>query len=471
MTGISYRKVQRKKSRNGYVWQYSFDVLPQSGKRKRISKSGFMTKKECMEAAIKAKEQYDRTGNVLKDVRISYSDILDKFLKESEKNVQETTLEGYEKKIRNLIRPRLGSYDVKAITKQTVKDFIHELYLEDYSQTTLQNTKGIIVKSLDYAIDTRYITENPALNVSLPNEFIVEKEKHDNSSGPVRGDKKREYITDEEFQKIMERYPEGTNGHVALILAYRCGLRLGETFGLTWDDINLEKRRLEVNRQVQWKASKKTIKGHDRRNKKPKGYWYYKPPKYSSYRTIYLDEHTAELLAREKQIQAKDRENLGEHYVRYYTEKELAFGGVRPDVFVRSNRIYPESYKDVLPEGVFYEVDPVLRYTSETYRLVYNRWHDEMKKTKDPTAPGTWIDARKLQYISEVIHKKLGIENFEYHALRHAHVVKLRENHLSDVFIQKRLGHKRISTTLNVYANHLTPKMIEDATNELNKIY
>ena len=43
MAQISTRK-------RGNTWEYSFEVAPVNGKRKRKSKGGFRTKKECLEA-------------------------------------------------------------------------------------------------------------------------------------------------------------------------------------------------------------------------------------------------------------------------------------------------------------------------------------------------------------------------------------------------------------------------------------
>ena len=61
-----------------------------------------------------------------------------------------------------------------------------------------------------------------------------------------------------------------------LLLAYRCGMRLGEIFGLMWNDIDFAKGILSVNRQVQNHNDK----------------WYLENPKYDSFRTIELDDIT-----------------------------------------------------------------------------------------------------------------------------------------------------------------------------------
>lgn len=480
MGNISYRKIKSKKAKNGYTWQYRFDITPQKGKRIRVTKGGFSTKKECIRDATKAREEYDRTGYVLKNKRMSFSDLLDEWLeKESVRNVQTTTLEGYEKKIHTLIKPHLGHYDIKSISKQTIKDFIHKIYQMDYSRNTLQNTKGILVKCFDYAIDKQYLLVNPAQNVKLPNEFVVKKEKHDNSSGPTRGDKQRECIKPEDYLKILERFPEGTIGYIPLVLGYRCGLRLGEAFALTWSDIDLENKRLEINRQIQWKTPPKKDRITNRKNVKRKqttGYWYFKSPKYSSFRTIDLDDKTAELLKKEKQIQEQDKKEFSNLYSRYYCEQKLVYGGQIPENIVYDNRIYEYQYDEAHPQDPYkekglIEVDFILRYTSKTFQLVYDRWNDCLKQTRATIKAGVYIDPRKMQNVSCVIHHKLNMKKFDYHSLRHTHATMLREHGLPDVYIQKRLGHKKIDTTINVYANHLSDTIIQQGIEQLNHLY
>ena len=53
------------------------------------------------------------------------------------------------------------------------------------------------------------------------------------------------------INKIFERFPKFQSAHLPMQLGYRCGLRLGEAFALTWDDIDFKNRTLNVNKQVQ----------------------------------------------------------------------------------------------------------------------------------------------------------------------------------------------------------------------------
>ena len=73
-------KVQIKK--RGKYYQYTFEIAPQDGKRKWITKSGFKTKPEAEREGLKALNEYLETGHSFKPSEISYSDYLDYWMEE-----------------------------------------------------------------------------------------------------------------------------------------------------------------------------------------------------------------------------------------------------------------------------------------------------------------------------------------------------------------------------------------------------
>lgn len=50
--------------KRGKTWEYSFEGAKIDGKRKPISKGGFRTKADALNAGIKAKAEYDSGGRV-----------------------------------------------------------------------------------------------------------------------------------------------------------------------------------------------------------------------------------------------------------------------------------------------------------------------------------------------------------------------------------------------------------------------
>jgi integrase len=64
---------------------------------------------------------------------------------------------------------------------------------------------------------------------------------------------------------------------------------------------------------------------------------------------------------------------------------------------------------------------------------------------------------------------RLGIENINFHSLRHTHATLLLRQGVNPKIISERLGHANITTTLNIYA-HLTPGMQRQAVESLDRI-
>lgn len=56
-------------------------------------------------------------------------------------------------------------------------------------------------------------------------------------------------------------------------------------------------------------------------------------------------------------------------------------------------------------------------------------------------------------------------------SLRHTHGTMLLENGADFIYIQRRLGHKDLKTTRDIYTNHLTDIIKERGNITLNNLY
>ena len=432
MGAITCRKRPRKDS---VVWEYRFEVAQIDGTRKWVSKSGFATKKDAMDAGKIAQKNYENLGVTAQPSEMSMSDLLDIWIEKcARQNCKEVTVEGYEKKIRLYIKPALGMYRAKAITRQNIKDFLTDMYDKGFSNNTISACKGILTNCFDYAVDNNLIYHSPAYRIKSA------KKGGRPPKEPTRS-KPHVYIPKEDMDKVFERFPEGTPNHLALMIGYRCGLRLGEIFGLTWQDIDFEKKTLSINRQVQWQAdkSRKNKEETNGTSEAGDGYWYFSEPKYGSYRTIDIDDTLLELLRREKKKRDKAEAYYEEYYKRYYVDYPLILGGVEPASL--------QVIAPILTEGK-YEVDFI-----------------------NVREDGSYITPRTTQHTASVIHHKLGMPEFDFHSLRHTHATMLSEQKAPSVYIQHRIGHKNPDVTFQVYANHLTDTMIKDGNAVLSNLF
>lgn len=418
------------------VYEYAFEIASVDGKRKRKTKSGFKTKKEAREAGKIAQQAYENVGLPIEPSEISVADFFDLWIeKDCKLYCKDVTVKGYEKKIRLYIKPALGEYRLRSVTKENLQSFITQMFNEGFSKNTISSIRGILSKAFDYAVDNHYIITTPATKLITPKNLQPKQ---------VTRQKSHVYIPEDKIKEIFERFPEGTSAYIPLMLGYHCGLRLGEIYAITWDDVDFENNTLSVNRQVQWyqgERSKEDIKNHNGTKESNGGFWYFAEPKYKSYRVIDVDKVLLNALEKEKQKQERAKIYYDEYYVKYYCDNKLSFSGKIPNYTVSSiNKIKNEITKN--------EINFVCRRED-----------------------GSFISPRTMQHVSSIIHKQLNYPEYDTHSLRHTHATMLMENGLDMVYIQHRLGHKDISMTMNIYTNHITDKIKNNNISILNNLF
>lgn len=397
--------------KRGTKWEYRFEGAKINGKRQQFSKSGFKTKKEALEAGAKALAQYNQGGTFFVPSESSFADYLDYWIETYCKtSLKPATITNYTKKIRLHIKPALGQYKIKALSPAVLQQFITDKFNDGYSRNTLSVIKGILSHSLGYAVETlKYIDSNPMLYVKLPSRRVI-------ANTPTRTSP-HVYIPKNKMDEIFKRFPEGTSTHLPLMIGYKCGLRLGETFALTWEDIDFENKTLSVNRQVQW---------HEKNDKETVGYYFFTNPKYDSFRTIIIDDELIELLKRT------------------YARSE------------RAKDFYAEFYTHL--------------YESEHQRILNTECNGNEIHLINIRDSGQFIQPRTLQHTSQIIHNRLDYPDFDFHSLRHTHCSMLLEAGASPKYVQERLGHKNIQVTMQVY-HHLTEKMVNQGDDIINNLF
>lgn len=83
------------------VYEYAFEIASINGKRKRKTKSGYRTKREAKEAGKIEQALYEKCGQTTQDINMSVADFFDYWIeKDCKLTCKESTIKGYEKKIR-----------------------------------------------------------------------------------------------------------------------------------------------------------------------------------------------------------------------------------------------------------------------------------------------------------------------------------------------------------------------------------
>ena len=381
-------------------WEYRFYGAPVRGRRNCFSKAGFPTKAAAIAAGTKAQNEYMSSGAVFQESTMSYGDCLDSWMENYVKiRCAPATVQNYATYVRKHIFPALGMYRLASIRHETVQRFIIDLYHRQYARSTMVNLLGVISCSMRYAKRQGWIQVNPAEDIDLPSR----------RESTMLPSKQRDSIPREMIAKILERFPEGHPSHLPIMLAYHCGLRKGEVFGLSWDMVDLDEGLLYVRRQMQ------RCRGHK--------YWQLVQPKYNSIRRVRLDPVIWDLLRRTREHQLKRRAHYGELYTITCIDEE--------------------------------------GYLGEEGEAI------EMVMIRDD---GSFIIPVVTHNISYVVRKELGYELFDFHSLRHTHATELCENGVNLKEIQRRLGHKSFEVTNRIYL-HATDAMERESMEIMKKMY
>lgn len=410
-------------------WEYRFEAAKVNGHRKHISKAGFKTKKDAEIAGAKAMAEYNNSGSAFKPSEMSYSDFLnywfDNYVKLSCKY---NTQVAYTHIIEGHLKPTLGMYKLCSLTPLVIQDYVNEKFVSGLKKTTLSNIIAVLSSSLKYAVvPAQLLQASPAEYITYP------------KTTSERRITNRTVISIDDFNRIIARFDKGSPFRYALLIGFHTGLRIGEVYGLTWDDINFTDKTLSVNKLIY-----KRNYGNDVRNaisqkgkKEERSAWYFGSTKtLSSVRTIKIGDTLIQELKEYKKIQTDNQELYDEYYTNIYQKAEQD---------EKNNTIYRLLEAEATIPVPLSPIEPIMRKEN-----------------------GQYSSPDSFKYASRIIHYELGIE-FNFHSLRHTHATMLIEAGVSPKTVQKRLGHENISTTFQTYI-HNTDSMETTAVDTIEKI-
>ncbi|MDF2537698.1 MAG: Site-specific recombinase XerD [Herbinix sp.] len=221
-------------------------------------------------------EERVKNGKYLKGEKITLKEFSDTWLKEhAEQQLQKTTYAAYKEMLDQKIMPALGHLKLAKIQPMHLQSFYNNL-LEDgvrkdgkeggYSPSTIKKCHAVISSILKTAVYWQVLESNPCDRVAPPkNKRINDDIKHftHEQSEAFLLALEMEYVT---TYKAHDRIDDtGTKYHVAeytetraiptafkvfFMLALFTGMRRGELIALTWDDIDLNNKTININKST-----------------------------------------------------------------------------------------------------------------------------------------------------------------------------------------------------------------------------
>ena len=335
----------------------------------------------------------DKVDGIKSESRfMSVNDMFEKW-KELKRGLKDNTFSNYIYMYNTFVHDDFGSKRIANLKKSDVKRF-YSILIEDrgLKPATLDCIHTVLHQVFEMAVDDDYIRSNPSNNV------IREiKQAHG-----IKMERRRALTLPE--QKLFLSYlsQNNANSHWYPIFAFMLGtgLRVGETTGLRWCDVDLEEGFVDVNHTLVYYAH--SIPGY-----KEGCYYAINPPKtQSSVRQVPLMDFARDALEQEKLYQ----EGVG-------LTCKVTIDDYTGFVFLNKNgSVHNES-----------SLNRALK------RIIRDCNTEEFEKSEMPPVL---------------------LPNFSCHTLRHTFTTRMVEAGVNIKVIQDALGHSDISTTVHINYPH-----------------
>lgn len=369
--------------KRGNSWYYILDLAKINGKRNQIERYAGKTKTEAQETLNKVIHEYQTTGTLPVNNKISTHDYFEHWYENYVMTeLKLNTQKNYRGMLDKHIHPAIGDYYLKDIKPATLQELLNQKKEDGYAKQTLAIMKGIFNKAFSMAVyPYEFLKTDPSQFVKTP--------KYDQKEWKDKGDLK--IISFDDFKKLQNTVPAHSPYYLAMMISFQTGLRRAEVCGLQWKDIDFENETLTVE-QIMIQNGKEWLMGT--------------PKTQSSYRTIHIGPTLLSLL---KKAKLRQKEN---------------------------KLFYREFYTDT-----------------------------EFVCTKENGEP---VTLNSIKWYTEKFRKESGVD-YNFHSFRHTHATMLLENGAKPKEIQVRLGHSRLSTTMDTYA-HVTKKMKKETVDIFENI-
>ncbi len=200
----------------------------------RIEQGGFPTREDADEALRTILREVDR-GTYRRVEPIGFSEFAERWLETVRPTVREATHVSYAGAVANHLRPFLGGVDLRAITPETVRQFVAAKSAAKrpngepvWSPKTVTNLLGVAKLIFGAAVESGQVAVSPAERVKPPRRERVE----------------REIPTADELARACS--VAGNPWATIFELLSWTGLRRGEALALTWGAIDLPAARIHV---------------------------------------------------------------------------------------------------------------------------------------------------------------------------------------------------------------------------------
>ena len=310
------------------LWAAQVSLGYAGGKRRRKTLYG-RSKKEVaakMRGVLAAQDQ----GQMIATGTQTLGQFLHWWLEDDKRrSVRSSTFDSYERKIRIHINAELGKIRLEKLTTQRVQSFLNMKLQSGLAPAMVRSLRVVLVSALTKAHELDLIPKNVAAFSAAPH---LPKARVD----PLGVDETRIFLKAVEGERLAALF----------VVAVTAGLRRGELLGLSWNNIDLDKKQLQVRQALQ----------------RVEGSLQLVPTKSGHGRNVSLPSLAVEALKRRRRLQLEERFAAGE---RWSNEWDLVFTDKmgNPLEATRPNRIMTRVLREA---GLRHRKFHALRHTTGT---------------------------------------------------------------------------------------------------------
>lgn len=373
---------------NGF-WEYRFTIVvdgQQISRKKSTDEFGnkLKTKSEAIrarEAAIfKARTDIERQREIK---RKKVKEVFQEYCEKGRNGKAYNTILKQDSLWKNHIKERFGDRFIDEISVAEIDDYLSELYyIDGLSFSYVESFLKMFYLIFGQAYSRNY------LDVDTYNKLCLNKGTKISMPKLKTEDDTDIVAFSREELALLDEYFKGTNAETAYLLGRYCGLRINETFGLKWNNVNIENGTITIDRQMQYQEGLIKLVAPKTKN---------------ANRTIYMNEklkrYFIELSARRRQ-------------------DEIQFAALR-----EQNQRFIE------------DVDGQKIYSTELVNCLPN---------------GKIQTNNSFKYPTREIKSRLNIQ-FKYHYLRHTYGTLMAEMNTPAHLLCNQMGHGNINVTQRYY--------------------
>lgn len=315
-------------------------------------------------------------------------------------NLKQNTRSNYIYIYNKFIRDGFGRRNINEIRFSDVKQFYVSLLSAGLQVYTLDNIHTVLHPTFQLAVRDNVIRSNPSDGV------MAELKKNDGKNKGIR------HALTLEQQRAFLNYTANSPVYCHWLplftFLFGTGCRIGETVGIRWDDVDLEKKEVSVNHSLEYMLDENR-----------KAAWHVSTPKTAAgVRVIPLLKEVEEALLEEKENQKRTGVNNVD-------EVDGMTG------FMFANRYG----KLLLPSSV----NRAIVRISDAYNA-----EETVRAAREKREP-------------------ILIPHFSAHHIRHTFATRLCEHESNLKVIQSIMGHADIATTMNIYAEATKKRNVQTA--------